>query len=583
MTPGDRPATERVAAFARMAAMATAFVLFLRWFNPARDQRLVDGLWLLGLLLWAWEMRHRGGGLLGARVRWADVLPIAALLAIFAAAWLPFYDNWRWAYTGDSFGVFGASYNLATKGLDQNLLSVHGIDNAFTVLWGVVYNIPMLIFGPTLFWHRVGQLIITCLAFATVYTFFAMVWGWAWSAAIVIGLATNHVLLFLTYVSYFKTDSFILYYLTLIFATLIWRDPARLGAWMCCGLTGGLSLFFTPTAWSVVALVNLLLGVYALATRRFGAVTVLVLSFVFGALPILRDIGWLLAVTHRQAGPLPDWHYVYRIAVAIILLPYDSAIFGLGIRGAFLRWPLGSLYLVGLALAVLAIVPPLRRRLRIPAVTPVLLALLLWDMLLLAMSNKGYFDPSPKRAYNLLPLQLFLALLPASVLWAWVGAYKWPRRATAALVVSALCVYAVLNLRLMMYPVFGMYGVNGLDALVELRQRFPDRRKLWPTSHALPLPALAADGLLNVTYHVLDNLVIVSDFSDAVMRRACAEQMLLCYEEPLDAARMQPLLEKYRGSLASIPLLNSKEVRCYDCIAPLSPPQEHLPERASVG
>lgn len=569
------PKPGRARSVTRIGASVAAFILFLRYFDYSRNQALVDGLWVVGLWLWAREIRVRSEGrLLGVHVQLADVLPIVALLVTFAAAWLPFYDNWRWAYTGDSFGGFGNCYSFATRGLDQNLLSVHGIENAFTVLWGVVYSIPMVIFGPTLFWHRVGQLLISCLGLAAIYTFFTMVYGRSWSTATVLALATNNVFLFLSYVSYFKTDSFILYYLTLIFATLIWRNPDRLGAWMCCGLTGGLSLFFTPTAWSGVAFANLLLGIFALGTRRFGALAVLALSFVFAALPILRDIGWLFAMTGRQAGPLPSWHYVYAIASAILRLPYDSAIFGLGISGAFLRWPLGDLYVAGLGLAALAILPPLRRALRLPAVSPVLLVLLLWDTLLLALTNKGYGDPSPKRAYNLLPLQIFLALLPLYVLWAFTATYKWPRRVTGVLVAAALLVYVGLNFRLMMYPAVGMYGINGLDALIELRQRFPHRSKLALTSYTLPLPALAADGLLNVAYDVLDHLTVVSGFSDAAMERACSEHMMLCYEQPLDGARMQPLLDKFQASFEPVPLLNSREVKCYDCIAPLKPPPD---------
>jgi hypothetical protein len=54
----------------------------------------------------------------------SDILAIAIILPIFAAAWLPFYDNWRWAYTGDSFGIFCAGYWLAKNRMKENILSV---------------------------------------------------------------------------------------------------------------------------------------------------------------------------------------------------------------------------------------------------------------------------------------------------------------------------------------------------------------------------------------------------------------------------------------------------------------------------
>jgi hypothetical protein len=42
----------------------------------------------------------------------ADVVPIVGVLIVFAAAWIPFYDNWRWAFTYFTL-VLGRGWALA--------------------------------------------------------------------------------------------------------------------------------------------------------------------------------------------------------------------------------------------------------------------------------------------------------------------------------------------------------------------------------------------------------------------------------------------------------------------------------------
>src|SRR6266404_2666 len=134
----------------RLVVPTACFAAFVYLFDTTRDQRLVDGLWMGGLLLWVVEIgRRSGGALIGGRVQRADVVPIAVLLVVFMAAWLPFYDNWRWAFTGDSFSVFGAGHWTVLRGLRQNILSVHGMEDSFTYLWELTYDLPMFIFGPT--------------------------------------------------------------------------------------------------------------------------------------------------------------------------------------------------------------------------------------------------------------------------------------------------------------------------------------------------------------------------------------------------------------------------------------------------
>ena len=571
-TAGD-PARRAWLSYVRLGGVLVSLALFLRYFDASQNQLLVDGLWVVALILWGMDVKARGHGpLLGVRPRWADVWPILVILVIFTAAWLPFYDNWRWAFTGDSFGVFCSGYWLGKNGLKQNVLNVHGIDNAFTVLWGFAYNVLMVLFGPTLFWHRCGQLIMTCLALTSIYTFFTLVLGRYWSIAIVLATAINYVWLWFSYVSYGKIDSFVFYFLMFTGATLIWRRPERLGLWMLCGLTGGLSLFFTPTAWSAVILVGLGLGIFGLATGRVGALTVLGVSFVIMGLPVLLELPWFISMTRSQTGLVLEREYVERIFSTILLLPYESPLVGLGTQGAFLRWPLGPLYLAGLGLAALAVVPPLRRRLRVPTAAPVLLGVLLWDITLLSLTNKGYAQPSHKRAYNLIASQVFFALLPAYTLYAWSAWRRWARAATVALIVLALAVYAGANLRLMMYPPPQMYGLNVFDGVIELRQRFPEQRVFLITSREGLQQAFEADGVYQLAYHLLDNLTFEHTFADSTIEQICAQRALLCYEPAFDQERMQPLLDAHRDTLKRFALLNSVELVCYECTSNVANP-----------
>ena len=292
----------RLVRWGRLAGLAGALVMFLLLFQPERDQRLVDALWLIALLLWASEIRSRAGGrLLDLELRRADVLPMVVILPIFAAAWVPFHDNWRWAYTDDSAGYLGFARDVAAVGLKQNLLSVHGVDNNFTVLNSLAFNVLMYIFGPGFFWHRMGHLLMSLLSLLAIYTYFNVVVGPLWSVVIVLATATNYVWLWFSFVSYPHINSFIFYFLPLTFAVLIFRRPERLGIWMLCGVTSGLALFFTQTAWSGVAAVGLVLVALALSTRRWAALVILGVSFALAATPLLLQIPGLINMAARQS------------------------------------------------------------------------------------------------------------------------------------------------------------------------------------------------------------------------------------------------------------------------------------------
>jgi hypothetical protein len=540
---------------------------FARWFEPGWVQWDVTGLWLAAMLFWIAGVRVATGSLLPAYPTLASSWPLTALLTVFVAAWLPFYDNWRWACTGDSIAWYATAAGAALNGLPQGILSVRGVDGHFTYLHSLGFNALMFVFEPTLFWHRVGKLIVGCLSLAAIYAYFTLTLGRWWGLAVTVGTAANYVWLRFSYVSYGHIDSHFFYFTTLAAAALVLRHPRHLGAWMSCGLVGGLSLFFTQTAWSAVVAAGTVLAAFGLFRGWIAGGLVYAGSFLLAASPLLLQLPGLLEMTTRQAQSLFEWSYLLRIFRVIVWLGYDSPYTHIAL-GPFLRWPLGPLFPVGAVLAALAAVPPLRRRLRLPAIAPIMLALLLWDAVLMTLTNNAYHEPSIKRAYNLIPLQVVLALVPAYFLVQWCGARRGLRRLAAGAVASGLCVYVAANMLVLIYPAPAMYGLGAFDGFVELRQRFADRTVVLLTTREDMPRVLARDSFFHQAYKVADQLVLEARFEDDVIERACAEQAIVCYEPNLDRTRFDPLQARHARRLVRLPLLNSVELICYQCVRP---------------
>jgi heme/copper-type cytochrome/quinol oxidase subunit 4 len=565
--PLRRSLAARLVSKGRLAAIGVAVALFMVRFKPSESRPLADAVWLLALCLWVSEVRARNGHrLLTLRWQRRDVLPIAVLLMTLVVAWLPFYDNWRWAYTGDSIAWYGIAEQVVRNHLGQDVLSVHGVDDNFTLVHGLAFNSLMFVFGPTLFWHRVGKLIVSCIGLAAMYGFFTLTVGRWWAVATVFATATNYVWLWFSYVSYAHVDSYIFYFVTLILALLIRRNPDQLGLWMMCGLVGGLSLFFTQTSWSVVALTALVLGTWALLTRRVGAVVVYATSFLLVAIPILLQFHDFLHMTTHQARSIWEWNYLAHIFRAILLLPYQWSRYNIGVQGAFLHWPLGPLYILGVGVSLLAVLPPLRRALRVPPVAPLLLGLLLWDAVLMTLTNNGYGEPSTKRVYSLIPIQVFLALVPLMVVTAWSGGHRWMHAASSGLTVVLLGAYVAVNLHLIMYPPPRIYGTNLFDGLVELRQCFPEKPVvLFSSRDHMPEWVLGPESPVDRFYHLRDTVTVQPELTFPRLQGACAAHSVLCYEPNFDAAAFDAMAGPMRPCLKPFPLLNSEEMRCVEC------------------
>jgi hypothetical protein len=549
-----------LAATAALALLA-AFVLE---FDPETPQWDVDAIWLAALAIWAgavWTLRERGDGW---RIAHPWALSIAVLL--FCAAWLPFYGNWRWAFTADSLGWFEIPYGARMYGIPINVLSVRGVDDNFTYLHSLASNSLMLLIEPTLFWHRVGKMLVSAAGLAAIYLVFTVTISHCWGMAIAAAVATNYVWLWFSYVSLGHVDSFVFAFLSLTLAALIWRRPANRVLWMACGIVGGLSAFFTQTAWAEVGVVGIALTIAALRLRRLDLLAIYALSLFLAAAPFLLQWRAVAAMIERTGGPSPEASYTLRIFAEILAIPVTSYIYDLGVHEGFLRLPLSWLYVAGVVVAATGAHPRWRRELGIPGVAPLLLGLLVFDAALLALNNNLYSNPSTKRAYHLIAYQVFLALLPLIALQRRGRVVGWAPWHVWLPTVLVLCASAATNARTVIFPPPAMYGSTVLDGLIELRQGYPDRMVVLFTSRGseVTYSVLSPDSTVAREYHLADTVVIESRFAAAALAAARDAAAVICYEPEFDKDAFAAMVTPTGALLSRLPLRNTWDLYCYE-------------------
>lgn len=546
-------------------------VAFAREFRYDRPQTLIDSFWVASMLLWAidiWVRDRRPPAT--ARLSRADLVPIALLLAVYVPAWLPFYDNWRWAYTGDSVAWYLIALQAATSGIGQNLLSYRGVDENFTYLFCISHGALMFLFTPNLFWHRATQLLVSCMGLAAIYSYFTYHLSRWWAVTIATIIAANYVYLWFTYISYGHIVSHFFSFVLLLLGTMTWRQPDRLRLWMLCGLVSGIAMFFAQTGWVEIGAVCGILGIYAIVTRRFEALFVLVVSYLLPIIPLILQWQGMLAMTTRQAKSIFAPNYLFNIFTSIWLLPYASEHRTLGIQGAFFQPPFGHSYLAGLGLGALSLVPAIRQKLRIPWLTTGLALLLILSVVLMTLTNNGYMDASTKRTYHLIPLQAFFAVLPAYVLAQWLPRRAWARAAMAIVIVASIAAYATKNYLLVRYPAQRVYGVNVFDGMIELRQRYPERGTTFFTQRKeIAAMLLDRNGLYGGDYRLVDTLEVKMELTEPEWRKACNAGRIICYEQNFDEAIIRELVKPFRDKLRPFPLLNATELTCFECPEPL--------------
>jgi hypothetical protein len=533
-TSQSAPLLAKMSAERWIAALlvAPALAYFVYGFDEARWQPAVDAAWVVAwaswLVLW-WRYDPPSAPRL-AHPYW--------FYALYVAALLPFCTNWRWVMAGDNLSWPSGGLYISEHGLTRNPLSANGADN-FGYLQMLLHDAFMFVFSPTIFWHRVGKVMIGLCAVAGIFSYFARLVAPAFGLLVAATAATCSVWIVYTYSSVPFLDGLASGYASLAIALWVRRDPDSMRAWLTLGWLSGFMLFLTPNGWFLLmcAWAALLPLLWRRPARVAHATVAAVTGLIVGC-PML--IQW----AHGGGGQLfslvekPAWtaQKVWAFLVQAATIPYSSAIQGAGAFGPQLPMGFRWLFIPGVLLT------PLFAR-YFPGARAVL-ALYLINVLVLAFGQGPYSDVSVKRALVLIPLatyfvfvplqrflRSYLVVLPLIAVWASFG------------------VYDVVN---RMQP--GRTGYTFLDGIVEAHQRFDDgpvciylSRNYW--DEAWP-PGQPLDRL----YGLSPRLVQVNDAHDP----RC--QKTLCYVPTL--GEQDQLLDLKALGYEEVHMLNTVELRC---------------------
>jgi hypothetical protein len=547
-------------------------VVLLGWFtfqfDPTRNDIPVTLVWAGALVIWLTGAAVLDPPWVALRPCWRQHIPVMLFLLALVCVWLPFYNDWRFVVSGDSFPWFDLAYLSARHGFPRSFLSVRGIWDHFTFTQVIVDNFLMFVVQPTFFWHRASKLVSSVLGLLAMYGFFSLLLKRPWPFLIVIAVATNFMWIIFSFISYHHIDSFIFAYGVLAAVTLAIRDPDHPIWWVVAGTVAGLSLFFTQTAWAEVSLAGMFLGLTALYRRRFVAIVVCAFSFGTAAWPMLLQIRDLMTLNFAlHAKQELDWSYLVRMLQALFWLPYGSGVKSLSVYTYFFPWPCGPLYLAGLGIAAVHVLSPVRRLFRTPLAVAGIVCLFAWDVLMLALTNYGFPQPSPKRSYHLLPLQVFFCMMPLFAVFTLV--HRKTRNGGYLAMAStgiALVLYAGVNLSIFVYP--SQFGGTVLDGLVELHQRFPrDYVLLFDARPHMKEMVEDPESLINRMYGVGNTVNVTSDLDKAAVVRVRSKAGVLCYYvgDRATADGFAKVVEPEAMQLERINLYDVPELACFRC------------------
>jgi hypothetical protein len=537
-------------------------VCFVFTFNPDVNRWLVNFTWLTALLIWAAGIWRTDPPAKDRHFDWRHLWVLVPFVVTFAALWLPFYDNWRWSDMGDSVGWFVLPLEAAKRGLAKSILSLDGVGRMFPYTEDMLVNFLMFVFAPTFFWHRAGNFVISTLSLLTIYAFFSLILDFPWALAIIIATAATWHFQLMSHLSWNHIDSFICAYLGLSAFTLILRDPGRRTRWLALGTVAGLSLFFTATAWTEVTVCGVAVGAWALYRRKLSALAVCGVSFLIASLPALMQFHQLTTAAAIQTRVEWNWLYLARIFMAILWLPAGKGLSTIQFTGAVASWPCGHFYFAGLGIAALSLVPWIRRRLRLPPAVIGLLCVFLLEALLMTLTNNLNSNPSPKRTYHLIPLQVFFALLPFYTLALAVRASSFAYRTVTAITFLAVAAYVTVSATLIIFPT--RFGGNVFDGFIQVHQRFPDRRVLVLAQE----PFIGAevqnpDTILNMVYHVSETVAVTPTIDEALVAATCSAGNILCRYVRPDQEQFERATAQHH--LRKLDLCAVGELQCFEC------------------
>jgi hypothetical protein len=545
------------ARYRRSILLLALMVIFVATFKPEVNRWLVNFTWLAALLIWAVPMWRTDPPAKDGHFDRRHLWVLIPFVVTFAALWLPLYDNWRSSIISDSLAWFTLPYQAANRGLARSILSVDGVADLFTYTELIVVNFLMFAVAPTFFWHRMGNLLISVTSLTAIYTFFSLVLEFPWALAITIATAGTWQFQVMSHASWHHVDSYICAYFALSAFTLILRDPERRTRWLALGIVAGLSLFFTALAWAEVTACGLAIGVWALYRRKFAPLAVCGVSFLIAGLPVLMQVHQFAGSAGEHAAVAWDWGYWRILLREFLWLPAGGQLSAVRYNGHVASWPCGHFYFAGLGIAVLCLVPWVRRHLRLPVAVPGLLGLFLLDISFMTATNNLLGAPSAGRIHHLIPLQVFFALLPFYTVALAVRASSFAYRTVTVTAFLAVAAYVVVNATFIIVPT--RYDGNVFDGMVQVHQRFPDRTVLVLAEE----PGIKAEvddpnSVINMVYDVSKTVKVVQaipqDWSGSI----------LCYYDHLENNREQFNRATSAYHLRRIGLFDNMELVCFD-------------------
>ena len=510
-----------------LTAALGALGYFVASFHPARWQPRVESAWLIavaGVIVWAWR---------------ADTPSMPRLrhpywfYALYLAAFLPFATNWRWAMTGDSLGWPFAGLALAEHGPDHSLLSSAGVAQ-FGYLQMVLHNAFMLLIAPTLFWHRVGQIVVGLLALAAVFTVAARLVAPRFGLLVAACAASTSVMIVHTLCSYPLLDGIACGQTILAVGLWVRRDPGSRRAWLALGFLTGFMLFLTPTAWFMALCVWAWLGPQVFLRRWSG--TNLAIA---AGVALVSGLPMLLQWSHGHGGQLfslvehPAWTLdkIGRFLRQAACLPFASTVEVAGAFGPQLPPGFRWFFVVGI------LITPVCGR-RFPGAR-FMACIYLAHVVMLALSQGPYADVSVKRALVLIPMATYFVFLPF---------HRYLRSLPLVLLlIAAWAACGVYDVTARMRP--GRIGYNLFDGVVEAHQRFREPVCIV-MRHDPRVQGFTRGSRLDQLYGLWPHVQHAHAFSEDACRS------VLCWAPEADDIDLGAL------GYDDVPLLSSGELRC---------------------
>ena len=524
----ERDSFVRARRLVPLIACIALLAYFAAYFKEWQWQPTVDAAWLAAVMLWI-------VGLWSAQRSRAPRVPHPLwFYALYVAVLVPFATDWRWAMTGDSMGWASAGVQLAEHGPTKSLLSLHGVAQ-FGYGQQAVHNVFMVLFQPTLFWHRCGQIMVGVASLAAIVAAYGRLVAPRFGLLVAACAMSTSVMIVHTMCSYPLVDAIAGESAVLAAGLWVRQDPTARRAWLVLGLFTGLLAHLTPNGLSMGVCVWLWLGPQALFRRWPLSNLIAALGCAaIVALPVVIQFasGQGAEMASLNANPNYSVDRVLNFFREALTIPFSSHNEVAGAFGPqlppYFRW----VFVVGI------LVTPLLGR-YFPGAA-LIAAFFVIHAVLMAFTQGSYPSVSVKRALVLIPMATYFVFIPF---------HRYLR--ALPVVLGVIAVWASFGVRNMLYDVHpGRVGYTIFDGLVEVNQRFSDA----PVCVFLPTDpranAFGPGSDLDRIYQLSPHVRRVADVNDP----QCGAYLCYCPQaNTLDLAAL---------GYTDIPLLNSVELRC---------------------